>query len=521
MSAVLGLPTAAEREAVLDLYRRMREYLESGRNHIWHWYIENLVQPVRLMENPPSRLVGNPPWVVYNAMSSERQDVFRREAGQRGLWAGRHLATQNDLAATFVATCVDYYLKQGGKFGFVLPYAALRARHWQHFRSGDWSLPPTAGRRRTLVDLSPPAWNFFAGTARPFPWANSSVVFGRRLDTTEPPARVAPLPLTQILDVGHTEAVRREASWNEVKPLLTFTRQEQWPASPSPAYAGVFRQGATLVPQSLVLFDESNAERALGLIRFRTERGKGDWRGLERQGRIEERFARPALFSKHIVPFGVTGRLNIVAPFADDGAAVLRSLPQGDRVQQFNLYWAKANADYIQVKKPKSPATLALQVDHLNKLSARLKQIDEPAVVYTQAGSWLAAAVVPDTTVIDSTLYWLATGQVEELHYLSAVFNAPSLSSFFHHAGRASDRHFHTGPVQKLPIPAFDAGNEHHANLAAQAALAHGRVAELVAERTAGGRKINRNDVLQDRAMQPILTSIDASVREILPDYCA
>ena len=60
------------------------------------------------------------------AHNPERQDTFRHHAGQRGLWAGQYLAPQNDLAATFVATCVDYYLKPGGKFGFVLPYAALR-----------------------------------------------------------------------------------------------------------------------------------------------------------------------------------------------------------------------------------------------------------------------------------------------------------------------------------------------------------------------------------------------------------
>ena len=33
-------------------------------------------------------------------------------------------------------------------------------------------------------------------------------------------------------------------------------------------------------------------------------------------------------------------------------------------------------------------------------------------------------------------------------------------------------------------------------------------------------RRINRNDVLRDGALQPILASIDASVRAILPAYC-
>ena len=521
LTALLGMSQAAEQAAGLELYRRLRDYIESGRNHIWHWYIANLAQPIRLMANPPSRLVGNPPWVVYNAMAADRQDKFREQALLRGVWAGANLATQNDLAATFVATCVDYYLKPGGKFGFVLPYAALRARHWGPFRAGDWSLPESAGRGRTYADLSPEAWNFFAGSVRPFPWANSSAVFGRKLDTDGNGAKVKPAPLAGIQQVGNTEAVRPRMSWEEAKPLLTFAGQKQWPTAPSPAYADTFRQGATLVPQSLVLFDEANAERALGTVRFRTERGKGDWHGLERQGRIEERFAKPALFSKHILPFGVTGRLNIIAPFSEDGSAVLRELPQGEGSQEFNLYWSRANADYIQTKKPKSPDTLAMRIDHVGNLSARLNQVAQPAVVYLQAGSWLASAVIPAGTAVDSTLYWLSTGRGEELHYLAAVFNARVLADFFHEAGRASDRHFHTGPIKNLPIPAFDAGNEHHANLAAQSQLAHQRVAALVAEQVAGRRKINRNDVLRDGAMQPLLTSIDQSVRAILPDYCS
>ena len=88
-------------------------------------------------------------------------------------------------------------------------------------------------------------------------------------------------------------------------------------------------------------------------------------------------------------------------------------------------------------------------------------------------------------------------------------------------ACRASDRDFIHLPVQNLPIPAYDAGNEHHANLAARSAQAHARVAALVAERAASRRRINRSDALRDGAMQPILASIDESARAILPDYCA
>ncbi len=517
LSAVLSLPTAADSQVAIDLYRRLRNYIATGRNKVWKWYIANLIQPLRLAELGVTRLVGNPPWVVYNAMASDRQDTFREHAAARGLWAGANLATQNDLAATFVATCVDLYLKTGGKFGFVLPYAALRARHWANFRSGNWTLRQEA-EAGTHVDLSKDAWDFYNVQAPPFPQANSSVLFGTKV----PANRQNPgyKPLAKIQEQRGT-GVNAKMDWKDVKPLLTYSYRRDYPVTPSPAYASEFRQGATLVPQSLVVFDEANAERALGLVRFHTEPGKGDWKGLDRDGRIEERFAKPALFSKHIIPFGTVGHLNIIAPFADDDSGILRDLPQGRGVQQFNLYWSAANADYVQIKKPKSPATLALQIDHIGKLTARLQKVDTPAVVYTQAGSWLTSAVVSSGTVIDSTLYWLSATPQTSIHYLSALFNAPALADFFHLAGRASDRHFHTGPIRNLPIPAYNRRNPHHRNLAAQSQLAHGRVAALVAERQAANRRINRNDVMGDAAMQPIFASIDESVRAILASFCS
>lgn len=523
--AVLQLTTEADQEMFLDAYRRLRGYISSGRDNVWKWYIGNLVQPHRLATAPMSRLVGNPPWVVYNAMASDRQDVFRQHASQRNLWAGAHLATQNDIAATFVASCVDYYLERGGKFGFVLPYSALRARQWEKFRGGNWSLTNSL-EEGCHVDLSKTAWDLINVQEPPFKGsAHASVIFGKRVVASRQQPKIK--PIGDIYDVAGSGVDKRMA-WDDVKPLLTYALRKRWAVAPSPAYADKkFYQGATLVPQSLVVFSENTAERALGKVNFHTEVGKGDWKGLESYGRIEERFAKPALFSKHIVPFGVIGNLNIIAPFSDDDKEVLRTFPKGDDVQDFNIYWAKAASDYDRIKKPKSPSPLANQIDYLGKLSRRLQNSGK-AVVYTQAGSWLASAVVPASTVIDSTLYWFAADQELELHYLSAVFNSPALAEFFHYAGRASDRHFHTGPIRNLPIPAYDANDVHHANLAAQSVLAHERVAAIVAERQSGGMmfggrevRLGRRDVLGDAAIKPILDSIDESAREILPEYCS
>ena len=522
LTAVLAMPTEADRNIMLDLYRRLRGYIEARRNHVWSWYIGNLVQPIRLTEQPPSRLIGNPPWVVYNAMSHnpERQDAFRYHAGQRGLWAGRYLAPQNDLAATFVATCVDYYLRPGGKFGFVLPYAALRARHWGPFRAGDWSLPESAGRGRTYADLSPEAWNFFAGAVRPFPWANSSAVFGSKLDTTDPAAKVKPTPLSEMQRVGNTEAVRTRMSWEEAKPLLTFTQQEEQHTEASAAYAGAFRNGATLFPQSLVVFERPNY-RGRGIVYFRTNSAKGAWRGTDGEGQVEEQFVKQAIFSRLLLPFGASGHSHIIAPFAADGASLLETLPQGGDVGHFRRYWNAADRKWRDISSDRPPYTLTAQVDWLGKLSSQLGKNQPAKVVYNASGSNLVAAVIGSDMITSHNTYWAAFDDPAQAHYLAAVFNAGCLRQFFRETCRASDRDFMLLPVQNLPIPAFDAGNEQHANLAAQSQLAHQRVAALVAEQAAGRRKINRNDVLRDGIMQPLLTAIDQAVRAILPDYCS
>ena len=513
---MLNARTTATTDALLEFYRRVRRYAEEGRNHIWEWYVINLMQPVRLAQQPVSRLVGNPPWVVYNSMAADRQDAFREQAQARKVWAPTNLATQNDLAATFVATCVDFYLKPGGQFGFVLPYAALRARQWALFRTGQWSLPPDVDANPTLADLSKDAWDLLAVNEPPFPQANSSVVFGTKLGAGSRGRKPQPTPLSGIKEASNTKRVHTRMPWDEVRPALTFTRRKQVKTAPSEAYGNAFRQGATLLPQPLVVF-ESPKSRALGKVYFRTNSVKGTWKGLERDGRVEERFVKPAMFSRLLLPFGTSGQSHIIAPFAEAGGSLEAGLPEGDNAADFRVYWDSVDRDWRKYKSSRSPQTLRGRIDYQRGLSSQLGIDQSQKVIYPKSGGWLMASVISSEIMADGTVYWHASHSADELLYLAAVFNAPALAQFFREHCRASDRDFHTGPVRNLPIPKFDTKNKHHANLAAQSALAHKRVAAMVEAKPG----VSRNDVLNDPQMQPILASIDGSVRAILPDYCA
>ena len=518
LASVLNLPNPADRNAALAVYRRLRQYIAEGRDNVWRWYISNLTQPLRLANMPVSRMVGNPPWVVYNAMTADRQDTFRERAGERSLWAGANLATQNDLAATFVATCVDYYLQTGGRFGFVLPYAALSARHWEPFRKGNWSLRQDA-ERGTHVDLSKDAWNFYGVNAPPFPQANSSVVFGSKVRANRQNSNIK--PLDRIKEAAGS-GVSVSMDWSEVKPLLQWRSRREWPTAPSPAYAEAFRTGATLFPQSLVLF-ERPLSQARGVVYFRTNPGRRVYQGTDREGNVEEQFVKPVLFSQLLLPFGTTGRYYVVAPFSEDGTNLINGLPQGDNAARFRSYWDRADRDYRDRRGAKSPQDLTARLDRGRGLSSQLNLRNDFKVVYNGIGNYINASVISGRDIINHNQYWFSSPNPDVNHYLASILNAGCLVQFFQEACQPTDRTFMLLPVQNLPIPAYDPNNEHHANLAVQSRLAHERVAALVAERSAdggSGRHISRNDVLRDTTMQRIMASIDQSARAILPAFC-
>lgn len=156
LTATMVTKDVDHQPVVEDTIQRLRHYLHSGRNGVWEWYLTNVVQPFRLSENKISRLIGNPPWVIFRDMGYDRQSELREHASNRGVWAGGKLAAQNDLASLFVATSVDLYLSNKCKFGFVLPYSALQARQWQPFREGKWDHKPTG--QTISADLYE-AWN--------------------------------------------------------------------------------------------------------------------------------------------------------------------------------------------------------------------------------------------------------------------------------------------------------------------------------------------------------------------------
>src|SRR5437660_12072136 len=108
-------------------------------------------------------------------MTSDMQESFRSMSEARGLWAGAEIATHQDLSALFAVRTCELYLRDGGRFGLVLPNAAVDREHYSGFRSGDYG-----GKAGVVAVAFDPSWDLRRIRPHFFPRA-SSVVFGTKV----------------------------------------------------------------------------------------------------------------------------------------------------------------------------------------------------------------------------------------------------------------------------------------------------------------------------------------------------
>lgn len=294
-----------DRRILVESYERMRALHESGRNHIWTYIVRNLTRPLwlSLRDGRPNVLIGNPPWLRFNAMSSELQNRLRRESQLRGLWVGGRLATHQDLSAYFFARTLERYLSVGGKIAFVMPLATLTRGQYEGFRTGRF-----ADRRGNLFSIVrfDEIWTFDSDV-QPLFEVPSCVIFGHKAATS------AIRPSHVIAYTGHLP--RRDASAQQARQNL-LSEQVPWPPTAdgiggSP-YRTLFKQGAMILPRrlSIVEVQESGAlgaDRNAPLVESRIgAQDKRPWNTVQRlRGQIERQFLKPVLLGESIAPYRV------------------------------------------------------------------------------------------------------------------------------------------------------------------------------------------------------------------------
>lgn len=460
-----------DQPVVAQTFKIMCQLHDEGRDHIWGYFVRNLARPIWLAR-PANRvdvLIGNPPWLPYHSMTPAMQDMFRSMCQARGLWAGRSVATSQDLAGLFVARAVELYLKQGGTFAYVLPWATLSRQPYAGFRSGDFPNPA----QPIKVAFGRP-WDVHAVKPSFFP-VPACVAFGERSAVSA--------PLTLEPEVWSGRLPHAGATMAQASPKLT--REIAGEAiksggeSVSP-YAERFSQGATVVPRMLFIVEPDGAASPLGagagrrpIKSLRSPNEKKPWKALPTlTGTVEADFIVPLVTGDALLPFTIRPTNEAVVPW--DGRNLMAGTDERIDLYPGLAQWWRSAEKLWAANRSSDRLDLREQLDFRRKLS---QQFPAPRfrLVYNASGMYLAAAVVTDQrAVIEHVLYWAAVDSIDEGRFLSAFMNSDAFTLAIRPLqarGEHNPRHFDKYIFQ-LPIPMFDPADSKHVELVALSAAA-------------------------------------------------
>lgn len=505
-----------DRRILTESYERMRALHQSGRDHIWTYVVRNLTRPLwlSLRRGKPNVLIGNPPWLRFNAMSEALQRRFREASRSRGLWVGGRVATHQDLSAYFFVRCAERYLERDGRIAFVMPLACLSRAQYDGFRNGRYA---DLGGNVVAIIRFDGVWTFDSNVAPLFP-VPSAVIFGHR------DAVAAPLPRSVTAYAG--QLPRRDATPAEAAAALG--REERpWPQIVNETLGSVyrkrFRQGATVVPRRLFLVVPAEAgrfgvSRNAPLVTSRVgAQDKRPWKHLPPlRGQIENRFLRPLYLGESIAPFRVLGPSTAILPWDERRATVLDADSALERGYVHLAEWLRRAERLWQEHGPDN-LTLSQQLDYYGKLTSQFP-ITPIRVVYAKAGILPAAAIIRDDQgVIDHKLYWMAASTLPEARYLAAILNSEAARSrveALQSEGQFGPRDFDK-VMLSLPIPRFRRDDVLHQALATAAAEAE-RVAGAAVLSEASSFIAARGIVRQALKSSRVAAKIDALVTRLL-----
>ena len=159
--------------------------------------------------------------------------------------------------------------------------------------------------------------------------------------------------------------------------------------------------------------------------------------------------------------------------------------------------WRTLNRFWEDNKATANRLNLLGRLDYHRELSEQLvwqkNQGDRPIrIVYTQNGV-PTGALIEDSSIVDTKLYWITCKDMREGNYLLAIINSDALYAAVQPLmvkGQFGARDLHKH-LWKLPIPEYDAADPLHREIAeAGAAAARGAAARLADLRSQRGERL-------------------------------
>ena len=487
---------AVERATMTQTADQMRNLQAIDRNHVWAYYLRNMVRPAVISEQRVDAIVGNPPWLTYSRSSDiVREELVNLSKNTYGIWAGGRQAPHQDVATLFFSRVTDLYLKPDGKIGMVLPHSVLRSGQHLKWRTGYWQSQDSNSRRAVAGDFSTKT-PYDLDNLEPntfFPIA-SAVVFAQ--------ARNSGNDFDKIKRQAHALAPGRVEMWRGPTNTLGVTRNAEVlhhdDGKFHSPYADIAMQGPTIVDRRLFFVTtEPNQAKMAAPGTFITyprtsgqDKKKYDVSALHGNVAHEDNLFDVYL-GESIAPYVTLPPLTAVLPV--DKPSMTLPLDHGSHSANSKSGAVKQNARQIDTAKLDSrmrtrwntmsslwdankgkndKKSLYENLNYLSKLTNQLAWLRAPGnrpvrIAYSSSGAPTATLITDDQAILDYTLFQVNCVNLDEAYYLLAIVNSETLASAvnqFMPKGLFGARHLQKH-LWKLPIPEFDPNDIDHVDL--------------------------------------------------------
>ena len=536
----------ASRQSVKAVAAAMQELHAADRNHVWAYYIRNMIRPAVIAEEKVDRIIGNPPWLTYG----QSADIIRTELREMSekryqIWAGGKLAPHQDIATLFYTRCAELYARPGTQIGMVMPHSALRTGQHLKWRSGNYKRK--GGRNAPSIGLNLQVHE---------PWDLDNVV----PDFFPMPASVV---FAQYIGIGQGAALAPatvqvwrgdwQKDYNGISRKTEALHHDDGKYK-SP-YAELSSQGPTIVDRRL-FFVETVPHTAMlptaNTTNVQPRLSSQDKMNYEGQlNLLEGVVSNDHLFDVYlgecIAPYVTLGPLKAVLPVHHPTMTMPMSHDdcEGDkhdacRLEVEKLHstmqrrWNNAAEMYREAHKNQAIKDLYSRLNHQNILTSQLEYLqnaiagDETVrVAYSSSGEPTAAIIRDNHAIADYVLFQTVCHSEDEAHYLLAIINSDELATrvkpFCPTNWSKKIRHFQKHGW-KLPIPRYHASNPLHVRLNELGKTAEQECAAIITNsgimsKPAGDAQSREARRLLRHEWQPnseVAQNIEAAVAELL-----
>ena len=426
------------RRSVRAMADTMQELHAAGRNHVWAYYIRNMIRPAVIAEEKVNRIIGNPPWLTYGQSADIIREELRGMSESRyQIWAGGKLAPHQDIATLFYTRCAELYAKDGAVVGMVMPHSALRSGQHLKWRSGQYRRK--GGRNAPSIGLdfrvSAP-WDLDNVVPDFFPMP-ASVVF----------ARYAGVGQGAALAPGTVQVWR--GNWEDdyagiARAAEALHHDDGKFKSP---YAELSSQGPTITDRRL-FFVETVPHTAMipaaNTTNVRARQGSQDRIKYDGQlhlldGVIHNDHLFDVYLGECVVPYVALEPLKAVLP-VHRPTMTLPLLPDGSLDvaalhPTMQRRWDNAAVLFRDAHQNQVIKDLYDRLNYQRILASQLEYLQGAItgdgtirVAYTQAGHPTAAVIRDSNAIVDRKLYQTICQSENEANYLLAIINSDKLA---------------------------------------------------------------------------------------------